>query len=395
MSENTRVVSRIKHIWEVIMCPYEDKSLAFWIKVVFGFIWAISIPNGIIYGAPDDYIISLIIMVTVLFINIMVSRFYYRTWIDAIVCIILSIPVFYVYYHASIGYFSVMFSMIFACGIVFVLGIRNSIVLNFVFLIMVIVCFRLNVDMSAKFIYGDNITLRFPYLFICFVLISYCLMYIIQRYWVEKRKRNQILEERVHDEKKKLESMSMKVIDTMSKALAAKIPGEEEHYLGVAAFAREIALREGMDEQQCADAYSAGLLHEIGMIGIPDALIRREDLSDEEYKVFQTYVQKGYQIITTLHSTGRSEIADAVHYHREAYDGNGFLEGLAGEKIPKLARVLAVADYADRHLRRGESPMQVAKLILEQQNRLFEPQSARIMAQMLQEHEHEISIVHK
>ena len=50
MSENTRVVSRIKHIWEVIMCPYEDKSLAFWIKVVFGFIWAISIPNGIVYG---------------------------------------------------------------------------------------------------------------------------------------------------------------------------------------------------------------------------------------------------------------------------------------------------------------------------------------------------------
>ena len=76
-----------------------------------------------------------------------------------------------------------------------------------------------------------------------------------------------------------------------------------------------------------------------------------------------------------------------MHYHREAYDGNGFLEGLAGEKIPKLARVLAVADYADRHLRRGESPMQVAKLILEQQNRLFEPQSARIIAQMLQEQE--------
>lgn len=50
MSENTRVVSRIKHIWEVIVCPYEDKSLAFWIKVVFEFIWAISIPNGIVYG---------------------------------------------------------------------------------------------------------------------------------------------------------------------------------------------------------------------------------------------------------------------------------------------------------------------------------------------------------
>ena len=225
------------------------------------------------------------------------------------------------------------------------------------------------------------------------VLMIYSLMYTIQKYWVNKRRRTQILEKRIADERQQLDTISVKVMDSMVHALGAKIPGEEAHYLGVAAFAREIALREGMDEQQCADAYSAGLLHEIGMIGIPDALIRREDLSDEEYKVFQTYVQKGYQIITTLHSTGRSEIADAVHYHREAYDGNGFLEGLAGEKIPKLARVLAVADYANRHLRRGESPMLVARLILEQQNRLFEPQSARIMAQMLQEHE--ISIVHK
>ena len=69
-------------------------------------------------------------------------------------------------------------------------------------------------------------------------------MYIIQRYWVEKRKRNQILEERVHDERKKLESMSMKVIDTMSKALAAKIPGEEEHCNNGRVFPRSIAENE-------------------------------------------------------------------------------------------------------------------------------------------------------
>lgn len=190
--------------------------------------------------------------------------------------------------------------MIFACGIVFVLGIRNSIVLNSVFLIMVIVCFRLNVDMSAKFIYGDNITLRFPYLFICFALISYCLMYIIQRYWVEKRKRNQILEERVHDEKKKLESMSMKVIDTMSKALSAKIPGEEEHCNNVAEYSRSIAQRMNLNKKSCDDAYKAGLLHEIGMIGIPDALINKAALTDDEYEIFKTYVSKGYQIINML-----------------------------------------------------------------------------------------------
>lgn len=356
-------------------------------------IWAVSIPNGLIYGASMEYQIVLMIMVGVLALDIWIERKHRSMWLDTVVFTLLCLPVFFVYYHALIGSFSVMFLLIYACGIVFVLGIGRSIVINLAYLIAIFIGFRWNADSPVRELYGENIALRFPYLFVCMVLMIYSLMYTIQKYWVNKRRRTQILEKRIADERQQLDTISVKVMDSMVHALGAKIPGEEAHYLGVAAFAREIALREGMDEQQCADAYSAGLLHEIGMIGIPDALIRREDLSDEEYKVFQTYVQKGYQIITTLHSTGRSEIADAVHYHREAYDGNGFLEGLAGEKIPKLARVLAVADYADRHLRRGESPMLVARLILEQQNRLFEPQSARIMAQMLQEHE--ISIVHK
>lgn len=383
MSEITKVTSHIKNIWEVIMCPYEDKNLAFWIKVVFGFIWAISVPNGIVYGAPDDYIISLIIMVAILFINIIASKFYYRTWIDAIVCIILSIPVFYVYYHASIGYFSVMFSMIFACGIVFVLGIRNSIVLNLAFLIMVIVCFRLNVDMSAKFIYGDNITLRFPYLFICFVLISYCLMYIIQRYWVEKRKRNQILEERVKEEKKKLESMSMKVIDTMSKALAAKIPGEEEHCNNVAEYSRRIAQRMNLDKKTCDDAYKAGILHEIGMIGIPDALIHKAQLSDDEYEIFKTYVNKGYQIINMLQTEDSQKIAQAVLYHRENYDGSGFNEGISGDDIPLLARIVAIADYVDRHIGRNETISDIRDNIESMSDKVFDPICAQIMVEIL------------
>ena len=383
MSGNTKVMSHIKNVCEVIMCPYKDKNLAFWIKVVFGFIWAASIPNGIVYGAPADYIISLTLMVTVLFINIVVSRYYYRTWIDAIVCIILSIPVSYVYYHASIGYFSVMFSMIFACGIVFVLGIRYSMVLNFVLIIVMFVCFRFDIEASAKFIYGDNITLRFPYLFICFVFISYCLMYIIQRYWVEKGKRNQILEERVKEEKQKLESMSMKVIDTMSKALAAKIPGEEQHCNNVAEYSRRIAQRMNLDNKTCDDAYKAGLLHEIGMIGIPDALINKVELTDDEYEVFKTYVNKGYQIVNMLQNDDSKKIAQAVLYHRENYDGSGFNEGISGDDIPLLARIVAVADYTDRHMSRNEDMADIRDNIGKMSDTVFDPICAKIMIEIL------------
>ncbi len=99
-------------------------------------------------------------------------------------------------------------------------------------------------------------------------------------------------------------------------------------------------------------AYQAGLLHEIGMIGIPDELIQRRNLTDEEYGVFQTYVKMGYDMISELQVA--DTIAETVYYHRENYDGSGYLAGKCGNEIPVLAQILAVADYADRHLRWGE-----------------------------------------
>ena len=146
----------------------------------------------------------------------------------------------------------------------------------------------------------------------------------------------------------------MKVIDTMSKALAAKIPGEEEHCNNVAEYSRSIAQRMNLDKKSCDDAYKAGLLHEIGMIGIPDALINRVDLTDDEYEIFKTYVSKGYQIINMLQTDESQGIAQAVRYHRENYDGSGFNEGISGDDIPLLARIVAIADYADRHIGRNE-----------------------------------------
>ena len=171
----------------------------------------------------------------------------------------------------------------------------------------------------------------------------------------------------------------------MVRALGAKIQGEEEHLRQVAEYAKQIAHYKGLDEKMCSNAYSAGLLHEIGMVGIPDALIEKEKLTEEEYAVFKTYVDKSYAIIIMLRSSSAESIAEAVHYHRESYDGNGYPDKLKGEDIPLLARILAVADYADRHLRRGE----VRESVIEKINALsgvrFEPKDAQIMIDILRE----------
>jgi len=94
----------------------------------------------------------------------------------------------------------------------------------------------------------------------------------------------------------------------MSKALAAKIPGEEEHCNNVAEYSRSIAQRMNLDKKSCDDAYKAGLLHEIGMIGIPDALINRVDLTDDEYEIFKTYVSKGIRLLICYRQMNHKEL---------------------------------------------------------------------------------------
>lgn len=382
---------RIKKSWkdisyrEILLCPYEDKMLALWVKLAFWLVWLINIPAGIIYGASFQYIAYVLSIVFAIGINIAISAKNYNIWIDFITLALVSIPVYGIFLSAYIKAFSVMYPVFFSCSVVFILGIKYSFFINFVCTSSIIYCCRINKNHMMIDMYGENVVLRLPYLFICMLLIIYCLMFIIQKNWIEKNRRKQVLESRISEENTRLENMSMKVMNTMVRALGAKIQGEEEHLRQVAEYAKQIAHYKGLEEKMCSNAYSAGLLHEIGMVGIPDALIEKEKLTEEEYAVFKTYVDKSYAIIIMLRSSSAESIAEAVHYHRESYDGNGYPDKLKGEDIPLLARILAVADYADRHLRRGE----VRESVIEKINALsgvrFEPKDAQIMIDILRE----------
>ena len=382
---------RIKKSWkdisyrEILLCPYEDKMLALWVKLAFWLVWLINIPAGIIYGASFQYIAYVLSIVFAIGINIAISAKNYNIWIDFITLALVSIPVYGIFFSAYIKAFSVMYPVFFSFSVVFILGIKYSFFINFVCTSSIIYCCRINKNHMMIDMYGENVVLRLPYLFICMLLIIYCLMFIIQKKWIEKNRRKQVLESRIYEENTRLENMSMKVMSTMVRALGAKIQGEEEHLRQVAEYARQIAHYKGLEEKMCSNAYSAGLLHEIGMVGIPDALIEKEKLTEEEYAIFKTYVDKSYAIIIMLRSSSAESIAEAVHYHRESYDGNGYPDKLKGEDIPLLARILAVADYADRHLRRGE----VRESVIEKINALsgvrFEPKDAQIMIDILRE----------
>lgn len=105
--------------------------------------------------------------------------------------------------------------------------------------------------------------------------------------------------------------------------------------------------------------YIAGLLHDIGKIAIPEAILSKKDkLTAEEYEIMKTHTTRGAEILSPL--TGFKECINGVKYHHERYDGQGYPEGLKGDEIPLVASIISVADAfdamtTDRSYRRGLS----------------------------------------
>ena len=136
----------------------------------------------------------------------------------------------------------------------------------------------------------------------------------------------------------------------LSRSLTAAIDAKDAYTAGhserVARLAVEIGRELGLPDEQISDTYLAGLLHDVGKIGIRESVLCKPGrLSAEELEHIQQHVTIGYHILQDLHPI--RHLLPGVLYHHERFDGNGYPEGLAGDKIPLLARLLAVADGFD------------------------------------------------
>jgi HD-GYP domain-containing protein (c-di-GMP phosphodiesterase class II) len=136
----------------------------------------------------------------------------------------------------------------------------------------------------------------------------------------------------------------------LTRSLTAAIDAKDSYTFGhserVARVSVEIGRELGMQEEELSDIYLAGLLHDIGKIGIRDAVLTKRDrLTPEEFEHVKQHVTIGYKILADLRPI--RSLLPGVLYHHERYDGTGYPDGLAGEAIPFLARVLSVADGYD------------------------------------------------
>lgn len=152
---------------------------------------------------------------------------------------------------------------------------------------------------------------------------------------------------------------SESILFSLAAALEAKDFYTRGHSERVATLALEIARQMGFDDRRLEAIRRGGLLHDIGKIGVKETiLLKPERLTDEEMAHIRTHAARGYEICAPLKSL--EPCLDIIRSHHERMDGQGYPDGLKGERIPLPARIAAVADSfdamtSDRPYRKGMS----------------------------------------
>lgn len=165
---------------------------------------------------------------------------------------------------------------------------------------------------------------------------------------------------------------SENIILTLAVALEARDPYTKGHSTRVGELSERFGRYIGLDEQACEFLRKAGILHDIGKIGLSETLLLKPaPLAEDELEVIKQHPLIGEEICKPLQSL--HQILPAIRHHHERWDGRGFPDGLKGKEIPLMARVLSIVDSYDamlseRPYRDGRSEKTVISIMEEERD---------------------------
>lgn len=143
-----------------------------------------------------------------------------------------------------------------------------------------------------------------------------------------------------------LHDLMMGLLHSLTSAVDAKDAYTCGHSERVALLSRQLAQRIGLPDAQVERIYMAGLLHDVGKIGVPENVLQKTGrLTSEEYELMKRHPQVGARILAEVKQL--SDVVPAVLHHHERYDGRGYPSQLAGRDIPLAGRIICLADAFD------------------------------------------------
>ena len=188
-------------------------------------------------------------------------------------------------------------------------------------------------------------------------------------------------------EKEQKHTIFEQTAEALASAIEAKDRYTHGHSSRVAAYSRQIARECGKSDEECEQIHFAALLHDVGKIGIADSIITKEGkLTEQEYAAIKLHPVYGYQILSKIGASPSLSIG--ARYHHERYDGKGYPDGLVGESIPEIARIIAVADAYDamtskRSYRDPIPQQQVREELVKGLGTQFDPVFAKTMIHLI------------
>jgi putative nucleotidyltransferase with HDIG domain len=195
------------------------------------------------------------------------------------------------------------------------------------------------------------------------------------------------INEELKESQEKLEKAYLESIETLRYTVEAKDVYTRGHSERVAEFSVLIGKKMGLSEADLKTLRIGGLFHDIGKIGIPDAILLKESkLTDDEYSEIKNHPAIGKHILSN--ATLFQDIIPIVYHHHEKYNGTGYPERLSGEAIPLFARIAAVADTFDamtsKRSYRNAIPIDIVKEeIIKCSGSQFDPEVANVFLDIL------------
>ena len=192
-------------------------------------------------------------------------------------------------------------------------------------------------------------------------------------------------------------SLHSEHLRSLLQALTQCDPDTGEHVQRTQKSGEELGRRIHLTDQEQSSLALLAIMHDIGKIGIPLEILNKPGkLNDSEWKMMKTHVDKGYQIAKS--SQEFSGIAEMILYHHERWDGRGYPEGLRGEQIPLLSRIIAVVDAYDamtndRAYRKALSVSAARSELQRCAGSQFDPNIVREFVQMMEEDDRKRGIV--
>jgi putative nucleotidyltransferase with HDIG domain len=146
-----------------------------------------------------------------------------------------------------------------------------------------------------------------------------------------------------------LQELFLGTVNALSETITAKSQWTSGHLDRVTNIAIDIGKEMGLNEKELKNLELASLLHDIGKIGTYEAILNKpEELTKDEFNVIKLHAGKGAEMLSTIKQL--KAVVPSIKYHHERYDGEGYPDGLKGEAIPMLSRILCVADAVDSML---------------------------------------------